>query len=108
MTPYRRTLAGEDVDVGPPTDADLIAASRVAAQKAQRHLAAAIGRLSAAHRDVLLLAAFGELDHEEVAAALGITTSTVRVRLHRARKKVRQALGGIDPSGDNEREITDG
>jgi RNA polymerase sigma-70 factor (ECF subfamily) len=33
-----------------------------------------------------------------VALALGIPIGTVRSRLHRARKKTRAALGGVDPS----------
>jgi RNA polymerase sigma-70 factor (ECF subfamily) len=47
---------------------------------------------------VLLLVAFGDLDYHEVAAALGIPYGTVCSRLNRARRKVRAALGGADPT----------
>jgi RNA polymerase sigma factor (sigma-70 family) len=58
---------------------------RVAAQSVQRQLAGALARLSAGDRDVLLLVAL---------AAYG----TVCSRLNRARKNVREALGGVDPT----------
>ncbi len=59
-------------------------------------LARAIGRLSPALRDVLLLSALGELEPVEVARALELKPSTVRVRLLRARRIVRRALEGTD------------
>jgi len=36
--------------------------------------------------------------YEQVAAALEIPVGTVRSRLNRARTKVREALGGTDPT----------
>ncbi|UBU15695.1 RNA polymerase sigma factor [Nonomuraea gerenzanensis] len=55
-------------------------------------LVAALAALQARDRDVLLLVAWAELTYEEVAQALDIPVGTVRSRLNRARKKVRQAL----------------
>jgi RNA polymerase sigma-70 factor (ECF subfamily) len=43
-------------------------------------------------REALLLYAWGELKYEEIAEVLGIPVGTVRSRLNRARRKVRQAL----------------
>ncbi|MEU8140520.1 sigma factor-like helix-turn-helix DNA-binding protein [Nonomuraea sp. NPDC048901] len=40
--------------------------------------------------------AWAELTYEEVAEALNVPVGTVRSRLNRARKKVRQALEGAD------------
>lgn len=57
-------------------------------------LARAIGTLSPALRDVLLLSALGELELVEVARALELRASTVRVRLLRARRHVRRELEG--------------
>ncbi|MCF3135712.1 sigma-70 family RNA polymerase sigma factor [Streptomyces olivochromogenes] len=57
-------------------------------------LAGALAELPARHRDVLLLVAWGELDYAEAAQALGVPVGTVRSRLHRARTKLRRALGG--------------
>ncbi|MFG3706978.1 RNA polymerase sigma factor [Micromonospora sp. NPDC047670] len=79
-------------------DHDDLVAARVSAQRVQRALAAALTSLSARDRDVILLVAFGELDYGEVAAALGIPYGTVCSRLNRARRKVRKALGGADPT----------
>jgi RNA polymerase sigma-70 factor (ECF subfamily) len=74
------------------------AAARVGAQAVGRELAAALAALPARHRDVLLLVAWGGLGYEEVAQALGVPIGTVRSRLHRARNKLREALGGSDPT----------
>ena len=76
--------------------------SRVCAGAVQRDLAAALAALSAGDRDVLLLIAWADLSYEETAAALGIPVGTVRSRLNRARRKVREALGGQDPTSSNQ------
>lgn len=47
---------------------------------------------------MLLLVAWADLTYQEVAEALSIPVGTVRSRLNRARKKVRAALGDIDPT----------
>ncbi|WP_419994229.1 RNA polymerase sigma factor [Streptomyces boninensis] len=74
------------------------ATARVSAHAVRRELAAALAALPARHRDVLLLVAWGDLGYEEAAQALGIPVGTVRSRLHRARSKLREALGGSDPT----------
>jgi RNA polymerase sigma factor (sigma-70 family) len=79
-------------------------ATRVIADAARRPLAAALSRLSPGDRDVLLLVAWGQLSYDEVAAALKIPPGTVGSRLNRARRKVREALGGVDPAGEFEEE----
>ena len=58
----------------------------------------ALAAAEAGDREVLLLVAWAELAYDEVAVALGIPVGTVRSRLHRARRKVRAALGGEDPT----------
>ncbi|WP_412538148.1 RNA polymerase sigma factor [Longispora sp. K20-0274] len=76
-------------------------ADRVAADvtsQALRHLLlTAVGDLADGDRDVLLLVAWEELSYEEVAAALAIPVGTVRSRLNRARRKVRDTLGAAEP-----------
>ncbi|MFF8474003.1 RNA polymerase sigma factor [Streptomyces sp. NPDC015414] len=57
-------------------------------------LAGALAELPARYRDVLLVVAWGELDYAEAAQALGLPVGTVRSRLHRARTRLRRALGG--------------
>ena len=59
-------------------------------------LAAGLARLTRDQRDVLLLHAWAELSHEEIAAVLEIAPGTVRSRLSRARAALREHLGGFD------------
>jgi RNA polymerase sigma-70 factor (ECF subfamily) len=74
---------------------------RVAAQAARKELAAALAALATADRDVLLLVASG-LGYAETARALGLPVGTVSSRLARARRKVRKALGGVNPVATEE------
>lgn len=55
----------------------------------------AIDRLPEAYRTVLLLRDIEELSTEETAQALGVTTNTVKIRVHRARQALMKLL---DPS----------
>lgn len=64
-------------------------------------VAAALAALSPASREVLLLHAWGELSHEEIAQALGLSPAAVRTRLHRARAQVGEML---DEEGELVRE----
>ena len=75
-----------------------VALSRVSSQAVQRDLAAAVASLLPGDRDVLLMVAWADLSYAEVAAALRIPIGTVRSRLHRARTRIRAALGGSDPT----------
>ena len=83
-----------DEAVGAHDDA---VAGRLDAVTARGLLARALGRLSAADRDVLLLVAWAGLSQLEVAAALDIPAGTVRSRLHRARQAMRTTLGERGP-----------
>jgi RNA polymerase sigma-70 factor (ECF subfamily) len=74
--------------------ADAVAANLTAQATIQR-LVGALGRLTARERDVVLLVAWGCLSYEETAAALAVPVGTVRSRLNRARRRLRDALGGI-------------
>jgi RNA polymerase sigma-70 factor (ECF subfamily) len=65
----------------------------VSAQATRAQLADALQRLAKNDRDVLLLIAWSGMSYEEVAETLRIKLGTVRSRLHRARRKVRDALG---------------
>ena len=57
-----------------------------------RDLARAMARLSAEHRQVLLLIKVEGLSYEETAGALGIPIGTVMSRLARARERLRAIL----------------
>ncbi|MCW3842970.1 RNA polymerase sigma factor [Micromonospora yasonensis] len=69
----------------------------VTAQSLRHMLFGALAELSTGDRDVLLLIAWEELTYDETASALAIPVGTVRSRLHRARKLLREALGS-DPT----------
>jgi RNA polymerase sigma factor (sigma-70 family) len=73
----------------------------VAAHRLRPELAAALTRLSAADRDLLLLIAWAEPTYDEAAQALGVPIGTIRSRPHRIRKKIRRALGGANPLEEN-------
>jgi RNA polymerase sigma-70 factor (ECF subfamily) len=91
-------LARSTVPAAAPSEEDRVT-DRVSAAAAGPALAAALAELDARDRDVLLLVALAGLDYQEVAQALGIPYGTVCSRLNRARRRVRQVLGGINPAG---------
>lgn len=66
---------------------------RVLASLLAPRLAAALLSLTPEQREVLLLFAWAELSHEEIAAALQIAVGTARSRLSRARAVLREQLG---------------
>jgi RNA polymerase sigma-70 factor (ECF subfamily) len=70
--------------------------SHVSAEAASRALAASLAQLAARDRDVLLLVAWAELTYEQVAQTLAIPVGTVRSRLNRARRKMREMLKKYD------------
>ncbi|MFE5241871.1 MULTISPECIES: RNA polymerase sigma factor [unclassified Streptomyces] len=93
--------AASTADTGGSGDGEPMAdrvAARVSAEGLRAELAGALAALPARYRDVLLVVAWGDLDYAEAAEALGVPVGTVRSRLHRARKKLRAALGGSDPT----------
>ncbi len=74
-----------------PEDAARIDA-RIDAAAQSRRLYEAMDRLTDAERAVLELVAIDELSVAEAAAAAGVRSGTARVRLHRARRKLRAEL----------------
>ncbi|MFF0001769.1 RNA polymerase sigma factor [Streptomyces avermitilis] len=63
------------------------------AESPGRHALAALARLPEGERAVMELVAVDQLTVTEAAAALGIRQVTARVRLHRARKALREEAG---------------
>jgi RNA polymerase sigma-70 factor, ECF subfamily len=70
--------------------------ARLDAQAQRSRLRAALGALSAADRELLLLVAWEGLTAAEAAAVLGIGKVAARSRLHRARHR---ALAALDADG---------
>jgi RNA polymerase sigma factor (sigma-70 family) len=84
--------------------------ARVDAARHATELVTLLGSLTDGEREVVLLAAWEELAYDELADALGIPLGTVRSRLHRGRRKLREQLaangerpGDLDPSPTGER-----
>jgi RNA polymerase sigma-70 factor (ECF subfamily) len=76
--------------------------ARIDAARRQRHLFEAMERLSETERAVFELVALDELSLAEAAAAAGVRPVTARVRLHRARRKLRAELedAATEPTTD--------
>jgi RNA polymerase sigma-70 factor (ECF subfamily) len=71
----------------------LSAEERVAAAQHHAHVLACVEQLPVKERQVLMLSAFEELNSVEIASVLGITESSVRSRLFRARNLMAELLG---------------
>lgn len=97
---HYRALARTGVDPVAESFTDRVDAA-VSADAVKQRLAAALAALPTAHRDTLLLVAWGDLSYEEVAVALRVSAGTVASRINRARSKLRRSLGDIDPSALN-------
>jgi len=72
--------------------AGLSAAERVAAAEDHARVLACVERLPSKERQVMLLSAFEELTCVEIASVVGITESSVRSRLFRARNLMAEML----------------
>jgi RNA polymerase sigma-70 factor (ECF subfamily) len=72
--------------------ADVVVAG-MAARAIWPVVAAGIAELPDGERDALLLYAWEELSYEEIAVALEIPVGTVRSRLNRARRRLRELVG---------------
>ncbi|WP_430645321.1 RNA polymerase sigma factor [Agromyces sp. GXS1127] len=101
-----RAWKGMVADVAAQLAPDMIerAGARLDAARTTRRLASALRALTASDRDTLLLYAWGDLDYAGVAAALDVPIGTVRSRLNRARRLLRNAVG----NPEIERETGDG
>lgn len=88
---YRALSRAASSDV--TEDHDERSVARLDAQALRRSLAEALSTISNKDRDVLLLVAWAGLTSEQAGEALGIPAGTARSRLHRARQRIRRALG---------------
>jgi RNA polymerase sigma factor (sigma-70 family) len=73
------------------------AATRVDDQAAMRELLGLFSRLPRREQDVLSLCEWSGLSYEDTAAALGIPIGTVRSRLARGRRRLRELAAAIGP-----------
>lgn len=79
-----RELDAADADPSPGPDVQ--AADRIDLDRAFKALAA----LDPSDRAAILLRAQEEMSYEEIATSLGVTVSAAKVRVHRARKKLKE------------------
>lgn len=84
----RRTALGERL----AANVDHAALETIRPDDADSKLARAFATLSESDRELLSLVAWEGLTREELAVALGTSRATVRLRLHRARKRLEAAL----------------
>jgi RNA polymerase sigma factor (sigma-70 family) len=80
---YARAATGDAAAADDPHD-------RLSAGGEGPRLAAALAALSRSDRDTLLLFVWADLSYDEVAVALGVPAGTVRSRIHRARRVLRE------------------
>jgi RNA polymerase sigma-70 factor (ECF subfamily) len=60
----------------------------------QQDVRRALAAISPAEREALVLVDWIQMSTEEAGQVLGIAPGSVRVRIHRARAKLREELGG--------------
>jgi RNA polymerase sigma factor (sigma-70 family) len=89
-------VARDSLELPPAVQFADAADERVIAATLAPRIAGALAALNHEQREVLLLHAWAELSHEEIAAALGIAQGTARSRLSRARAALRAQLGEFD------------
>lgn len=77
--------AGHQNDPSAPGDA----AAGIERRQMTEQLEAALGRLSPAHREIILLMKFQDMTYEEVSRVLDCTVNAARVRFHRAIAQLR-------------------
>ncbi|MFF0572857.1 RNA polymerase sigma factor [Streptosporangium saharense] len=94
---HLRALCRVSADDGIDAGHEELVAGRLTAAGVRGPLATALEAMPESDRDVLLLLALADLSYEEIAHALGVPTGTVGSRLNRVRKKLRAALGGVNP-----------
>jgi RNA polymerase sigma-70 factor (ECF subfamily) len=70
----------------------LSAEQRAAAAQHHAHVLKCVDKLPAREREVMILSAFEELSSVEIASVLGVTESSVRSRLFRARNLMAELL----------------
>jgi len=89
---FRRSRKRKQLEAMP----DSVAAASKSAE-AGIDIQAALGQLSAEHRQVLVLREYEGMSYEEIADVLDVPRGTVESRLHRARNEMREKLKSYLP-----------
>lgn len=105
-TEVRQLRAYARSGVDPVIDLDLEAvAERLDAGDAVPRIAAALATLNHGDREVLLLYAWADLSYLDISHALDIPIGTVRSRLNRARRVMREQLDKSEHYQEDDRDI---
>jgi RNA polymerase sigma factor (sigma-70 family) len=83
-----------------PAPAPIDDPGRIDAARLRPALTAALLALSDDDRETFLLVALGEISYQEAATALGIPVGTVRSRMYRARRALRERLDDLEAMTD--------
>lgn len=83
-TPLSEVFAADEVE----TPGDI-----TVTQELVDHIAVGMEKISAKHREILILRNVKNMAYEEIAAVLGISVGTVKSRIARARESLRDAIG---------------
>jgi hypothetical protein len=93
---WQTIVAGSVAALSSPSGCDLAGRDAPQAPSGElAELAAAFGSLAGRDREVLALEAWEGLNAGEVAAVLGCSRNAARIRLHRARRRVRAAIADL-------------
>ncbi|MGA6166674.1 RNA polymerase sigma factor [Amycolatopsis magusensis] len=92
----------------PLDDVGTRAVETVDAQVLADQLADEVAALRPEERDVLLLTAWADLSPTEIAEATGVAVATVRVRLFRARSRLRESARSYRPEAHTSHQEGDG
>jgi RNA polymerase sigma-70 factor (ECF subfamily) len=97
----RRKLIDRFAERRPPTDCDTREVDPLEwllADERKALVRQALGRLPRRDAEILLLKYTEEWSYRDLSEHLGLSTSAVEARLHRARQKMRRALAALDPT----------
>ena len=97
----RRKLIDRFAERQPPTDSDTREPDPLdwlLADERKSIVRQALARLPKRDAEILLLKYTEDWSYHQLAEHLGLSTSAVEARLHRARQKMRKALAAVDPS----------
>lgn len=89
----------EKLAVEPGTVGESVEAAVLASDDVER-VRVAMLTLSSRDQEILRLVAWEQLDHSEVATVLGVSSVSVRSRLHRARRRLRSAYDQAEGTPD--------
>lgn len=99
---FERLLSRSTIDVGDPLD-DVVDA--LDAQRLAQPLGQALDAIAEADREALLLFAWENLTYEQIAQTQGVPIGTVRSRMFRARRILREL---VEPAGQLPSDMTQG